>query len=309
MENNDDFVVDEYLKRLEINLPDKVDKEYLDSLHIAHCTHIPFETFDLIDLKELNISPKYIFNRLIQQKRGGLNGSFEKLLKNLKYNVQMIPCCVFNITTHAFGNCDDHLALLVTFDDGTKYMCDAGFSRNFLTPLIFETDCIQFATTGFFRLTKTDNEIYYQLERGYLIDANDGNDKIVLPSMSKPETCIVDIDPNRIKWTISYRFPINFAEKTTKLEDFQDATDHVIHSPDCILNQLSLCRIEAFKPPFIGAYGIVGKEFVEYSVKNGIESKNHFPISTDENNDDELKKILKEKFNLQIDRKLVLRDH
>uniref|UniRef100_A0A914YXV3 arylamine N-acetyltransferase n=1 Tax=Panagrolaimus superbus TaxID=310955 RepID=A0A914YXV3_9BILA len=302
--------VEEYLERLEIDFPkNNADKEYLNALHIAHLTHIPFETFDLIDLKELNISPNYIFYRLIQQKRGGvcfqLNGSFERLLKSLKYNVQMIPCCVYGIKSKAYGSCNDHLALLITLEDGTKLLCDVGFSRNFLTPLIFKVDCVQFAKSGFFRLTKTDE--YFVLERGYLgIEQNDN--KVVLPSLSKLETCIVDIDPKQFKWTPSYRFTVDFDKLSTKLEDFEGASVHVIHSPDCILNQLSLCRIEAFQPPsFIGGFGIVGNDFVEYSInENGIEAKKYFPLSNDDDNN-ELKKILKEKFNLQIERKLSLR--
>uniref|UniRef100_A0A914R451 arylamine N-acetyltransferase n=1 Tax=Panagrolaimus davidi TaxID=227884 RepID=A0A914R451_9BILA len=188
--------VEEYLKRLEISYnPEKSDKENLIDLHISHLTHIPFETFDLIDLKELDISPKYIFNRLIKEKRGGvcfqLNGSFEMLLKNLKYNVQMIPCCVFDIGRKVFGDINDHLALFVTLNDGTELLCDVGFSRNFLTPLFLKVDCVQFATNGFFRLTKIADGLFLMVERGYLVEKN-GDEDFMLPS-SPPETKIVDI--------------------------------------------------------------------------------------------------------------------
>uniref|UniRef100_A0AC35GQC3 Arylamine N-acetyltransferase n=1 Tax=Panagrolaimus sp. PS1159 TaxID=55785 RepID=A0AC35GQC3_9BILA len=299
--------VEEYLKRLEISYnPEKSDKENLIDLHISHLTHIPFETFDLIDLKELDISPKYILNRLIKEKRGGvcfqLNGSFEMLLKSYKYNVEMIPCCVFDNGRKVFGDINDHLALFVTLNDGTELLCDVGFSRNFLTPLFFKVDCVQFATNGFFRLTKIADGFYLMVERGYLIEKN-GDENFMLPS-SPPETKIVDIDPSRIKWTPSYRFSVDFKKQTTKLQDFKDASFHVINSPNCILNHLTICRIEKFQPSFIGAYGIIGNEFVECSVKNGIETQKHFPFLNKEQN--ELKNLLKEKFNLCFERNVSL---
>uniref|UniRef100_A0A914QH57 arylamine N-acetyltransferase n=1 Tax=Panagrolaimus davidi TaxID=227884 RepID=A0A914QH57_9BILA len=224
------------------------------------------------------------------------------LLKSLKYNVQMIPCCVFDIGRKVFGDINDHLALYVTLNDGTELLCDVGFSRNFLTPLFFKVDCVQFATNGFFRLTKTADGLFIMVERGYLIEKN-GDEDFMLPSFP-PETKIVDIDPSRIKWTPSYRFSVDFKKQTTKLQDFKDASFHVINSPNCILNHLTICRIEKFQPSFIGAYGIIGNEFVEYFVKNGIETQKHFPLLNKEQN--ELKNLLNEKFNLCFERNVSL---
>jgi len=53
--------VEKYLKWIEVNQSNKgPNTEYLIQLHIGHLTHIPFEIFDLIDLKQLDISPDYI---------------------------------------------------------------------------------------------------------------------------------------------------------------------------------------------------------------------------------------------------------
>ncbi len=52
----------------------------------------------------------------------------------------------------------------------------------------------------------------------------------------------------------------------------------------------------------IGAYGIIGKEYCEWI----IEIRKHFPILDDDDN--ELKKLFKEKFNLIIERKIKLVD-
>ncbi|CAF1373866.1 unnamed protein product [Rotaria sordida] len=192
--------LDQYLKRIEVNYPtNRCTQEYLNQLHVGHLTHIPFETFDLIDLKELNISPDYIFDRLVRQNRGGvclqMNGLFTFILNKLNYNVQLIACGIYNNEIDDYFDGNTHLALFVTLDNGTKLLCDVGFSRDFLTPLYFRTDCIQFATNGFFRLIKDDDGLYYRLERGFLNE----NDNISLPTSSSPQTHIIDINPKRIK--------------------------------------------------------------------------------------------------------------
>ena len=302
MEN--DTCIDEYLKRIEVNRPTNgPDKEYLIQLHIGHLTHIPFETFDLIDLKQLNISPDYIFDRLVRQNRGGvcfqMNGLFAFILKSLNYNVQLIPCSVYDTEHNYFYDDHSHLSLCVTLNNGEKMLCDVGFVIDFLTPLFFRTDCIQYATNRFFRLIETDDGLSYQLEHGSVKK----DENISLPSLSSNQTEIIDINPECIKWTISYRFPIRFSEKLTKLDDFQDACPYIINTPDIILNHCSICRIHIHKP-FIGAYSIVGKEFCESKIENGIEFRTRFPLSPDD--DQELKKLLKEKFNLTIERKLEL---
>jgi len=300
-----DSRIDEYLQRIEVNRPTNVpDEDYLIQLHIGHLTHIPFETFDLIDLKQLDISLDYIFERLVRQRRGGvcyqMNGLFASILKKFNYNVQIIPCGVYLEDKNDYLDDYSHASLFVTLENGSKFLCDVGFSRDFLTPLFFRTDCIQFTTNGFSRITKTDDGLHYKLERGFL----NKDDKISLPSSSSPRTHIIDIDPERIKWITSYRFPIDFLEKSTELEDFKNTCSYILHSSDVILNHCTICRIHTLKPS-VGANGIFGKEFWEWIFENGKETRKHYPILDDDNNN-ELKKLLKEKFNLTIERKIQL---
>lgn len=123
MENDDR--IDEYLKRIEVNRPiNGPNEEYLNQLHIGHLTHIPFETFDLIDLKEINISLDYIFNRLVYQNRGGicyqLNGLFAFILKYFNYNVQFIPCGVYIEAKNEYMKDYSHVSLYVTLDKATN---------------------------------------------------------------------------------------------------------------------------------------------------------------------------------------------
>ena len=239
MENTNHL--DDYLKRIEVNRPTNgPDEEYLNQLHIGHLTHIPFETFDIIDHKELNISPDYTFERLVHQQRGGvcfqMNGLFSSMLKNLNYNVQIIACAVYDEDKHDYLADSCHASLFVKLDDGTTFLCDVGSLKHFLTPIFFRTDCIQFATNGFFRLIKTDDGLYYNLQRGYL----DKDEHISLPSSSSPRTHIIDIDPERINWLTAYRFSIDFSEKSIEIEYFKDVCPYIIHSPEVILNHCTI---------------------------------------------------------------------
>jgi len=296
--------IDEYLKRIEVEQPKNgATKEYLNQLHIGHLTHIPFETFDLIDLKQLNISIDHVFERIVRQNRGGvcyqMNGLFAYILGKLGYHVQYVPCGVYMLDKKIYHSIHSHVSLCVTLENDEKMLCDVGFSRDYLTPLYFRTDCVQFALDGFFRLIKSEDGKFYHLERGFL----ETNQSISLPSPSTRSTHIVDIDPEKIKWVGSYRFPINFDELNLKLEDFESACSSTLHSPDVRLNHLTICRIEVFEP-FIGARGIIGKTYSEWTFENGIETRTDMQLSDD--NQDELKKILKEKFHLDIDRTIHL---
>ncbi|UJR09864.1 hypothetical protein I4U23_014086 [Adineta vaga] len=295
--------VDEYLQRIELNRPNNIsDEEYLIQLHIGHLTHIPFETFDLIDLKELNIELDYIFERLVRQKRGGvcyqMNGLFAFILQNFNYKVQLIPCGVYWNDKDDYFDDYSHLAICVTLKNGEQFLCDVGFSMDSLTPLFFRKDCIQYATNGFYRLTKMNDQLYYKLEQGYL------KKDVQFPLSSTFQTSIVDIDPECISWRNSYRFRINFAEKSTKLEDFQSTCPYIVHSPDVFLNHYTVCHLHTCQPTIgVGAYAISGKEYCEWIYKDGHMIRTLTPLSTDES---ELKQLLKEKFNLIIERKIEL---
>ena len=96
---------------------------------------------------------------------------------------------------------------------------------------------------------------------------------------------------------------MDFAKRSVKLEDFESTCPYILTCPDIILNHCTICRINRCQP-FIGGYTIVGKEFCETIIENGIEHRTRVPLSDDD--DQELKTLLKEKFNLIIERKLEL---
>lgn len=296
--------VDEYLKRIELKRPTNgPNKDYLNQLHIAHLTRIPFETFDLIDLKYLNISMDYIFNRIVRQQRGGvchqMNGLFAWILKKLNYHIQLIPCTVYSLLTNRYPDISTHPCICVTLENNEQVLCDVGFSRDFLTPLYFRANCIQYTASGFFRITIIDDGLNYQVEKGFFKK----EESLSLPCMSPMQTHIVNIDPDLIKWIISYRFPVDFSKKFIDLDYFQNTHSFILNSPTVILNQCSMCHIHVSQS-FIDAYSIMGKEFNEILIQDGVAHRKTSSLS--DINDEELKRLLKDKFHIIIERKLEL---
>ena len=63
----------------------------LQKLHLAHCTHIPYENRDMIRGIPTSLEEKALFHKIVEQGRGGLcfelNGCFGYLLRALGYRV------------------------------------------------------------------------------------------------------------------------------------------------------------------------------------------------------------------------------
>src|SRR5690349_3766620 len=95
-----------------------------------------------------------------------MNGLFAWALQSLNYNIQLIPCTVYSHLTNRYPDISTHLSLCVTLKNNEQMLCDVGFSRDFLTPLFFQANCIQYTGNGFFRIQKMDDEPYYQVEKG-----------------------------------------------------------------------------------------------------------------------------------------------
>ncbi len=91
--------VDLYLKRIGMERPKSLSKEYLDELVLAHQCSVVFENLDIYDLhKSISIIPRDIFDKVVLRKRGGycfeLNGIFVLLLQALGYDAYSCPCRV-----------------------------------------------------------------------------------------------------------------------------------------------------------------------------------------------------------------------
>ena len=116
----------DYLQRIDLSLSTP-DEKYLNQLHLHHVTHIPFETFDLIDRKDLRITRDYIFDRIVRQHRGGvcyqMNGLFHLILTQLNYQVQLISCEVYSERDNTYSRPFSHLSLSLFTSTRERITC------------------------------------------------------------------------------------------------------------------------------------------------------------------------------------------
>jgi len=126
------FDVNKYLKR--INFPGAtsempLSKETLNMLQTAHFMSVPYENFDMVDGKDINLDTDYLFEKIIVNKRGGcsfeLNGLFGDLLRSMDFGVSE------HLARNLFDEVNipmrDHRVLEVQAKDGV-YVCDVGLS-------------------------------------------------------------------------------------------------------------------------------------------------------------------------------------
>ncbi|MBN4079979.1 arylamine N-acetyltransferase [bacterium AH-315-C08] len=135
------FDCDAYLQR--IGYAGKVipDQKHLEGLHHAHLHAIPFENFDILSGKGINLELEALFNKLVHNKRGGycfeLNGIFLEALKTFGFEARPLLGRV-HITGVPTGR--GHQITLVTLQ-GKKWIVDVGFGGSTpRTPIQLEFD-------------------------------------------------------------------------------------------------------------------------------------------------------------------------
>src|SRR5262245_38961852 len=134
--------VTSYLERINYTRHVKPDVETLHGLQLAHMQSVPFENLDIGLKRPIKIDEVSIWDKLINQRRGGfcyeLNGLFAWLLKQIGFNVTYLNARVYN-SRGKLGIDFDHLALLVRIPgEKGRWLADVGFGDSFEEPLRME---------------------------------------------------------------------------------------------------------------------------------------------------------------------------
>ena len=126
-----------YLQRINLEIVDSINLNFLKKLQKNHLLNIPFENLDIHIGRPIDLDIEKISNKILHNNRGGfcyeLNGIFCELLISLGYNAHYISASVFN-KEHGFGPELDHMAILVQLEN-LEYLVDVGFGRFTLEPL------------------------------------------------------------------------------------------------------------------------------------------------------------------------------
>ena len=124
------FDIEKYLKRIGLDMTASdlhVTGESLCLLQKAHLYCVPYENFDIIDGKPLDITTEALYHKIVDRERGGifteLNGLFGDLLRALGFGVNEYLARM--LYTEEGSPLKQHRVLEVQARDG-NYICDVG---------------------------------------------------------------------------------------------------------------------------------------------------------------------------------------
>ena len=125
--NRQKFDRDAYLQRLNYDGEISPTEDQLKALHYAQLYTIPFENFDILLGRDINLEPRALFHKLVHKKRGGycfeLNGLFLMALKAFGFDARALLARV-HVTGTPSGR--GHQISLITLQ-GRQWIADVGF--------------------------------------------------------------------------------------------------------------------------------------------------------------------------------------
>ncbi len=123
-----DSDLDSYLARIEYEGDVSPILPVLESIHLAHATHIPFENLDILLGRPIRLDLNSLVDKLIQRKRGGYcfeqNLLLYAVLRKLGFEVTPLAARVRYRTLQIRPR--THMLLKVTVD-GVSWLTDVGF--------------------------------------------------------------------------------------------------------------------------------------------------------------------------------------
>ena len=145
------FDTSAYLRRLGFDGPIEPLLRDLERIHRAQAYAIPFENFDILLGRAIDIRPAAVFDKLVRRRRGGycfeLNQLLFQALTAFGFEVRFALARV-HLRPQPSGL--THVLLLVRIDDD-DWIADVGFGSTglrapirFLTGLVFEQDGLRF---------------------------------------------------------------------------------------------------------------------------------------------------------------------
>lgn len=105
--------------------------EFLKQLQYHHVTHVPYENLDLIDKKLLSLEPEDVYEKMVNQHRGGycfeVNGLLSVILNQLGFETEdYLARFLRNEKVISFRR---HRVVAVKCGD-CRYLCDVGIGQS-----------------------------------------------------------------------------------------------------------------------------------------------------------------------------------
>jgi N-hydroxyarylamine O-acetyltransferase len=128
--------IEAYLTRIGLTKPVAPTAAALRGLQERHLLTVPFENLSVHLPERIELNEDALVDKIVRRGRGGfcyeLNGAFAALLRELGFEVSLLPARVYR-RDGRLGAPFDHLALRVELDE--PWLADVGFGRLARHPL------------------------------------------------------------------------------------------------------------------------------------------------------------------------------
>ncbi|XP_037339707.1 arylamine N-acetyltransferase, pineal gland isozyme NAT-10-like [Pungitius pungitius] len=276
--------LEEYFERIGFHGSfDKLDLATLKLIHKQHVMSVPFENLS-IHCGEKNVMDlEATFNKIVRRHRGGWclenNFLFGWVLREMGYDTTSLGSRVFNNVLNDFAPLDNHFINKVVID-GKAYITDVSFGLSFQLwePLELVSGMDQPQAPGVFRL----------MDQGdvWVLEKTGRKPDVLNPEFAKSSLV------NRNETNQMYSFTLVPREAEHFLE-----INHKLQNETSLFTNKSICSLQTptgFKALIGWTYGEV-----TYKPDEGVDVLDIRNLM-----DDEIEKILLEKFNIKLQNKL-----
>ncbi|XP_071345022.1 arylamine N-acetyltransferase, pineal gland isozyme NAT-10-like [Trachinotus anak] len=276
--------LEEYLKRIGFHGSyEKLDLATLKLIHEQHVMSIPFENLSIHCGERIIMDLQVIFNKIVRSSRGGWclenNFLFGWVLREMGYNTTTLGSRVFNSTLNDFSPLESHLINKVVID-GKAYITDVSFgvSSQVREPLELISGKDQPQAAGVFRLIDTGDV--------WVLEKTGRKPEVVNPEFANSSLI------NRKETKKIYCFTLVPREADHFFE-----TNHTLQTdPSSLFTNKSIISLQTAT----GFRALIGWTYSEvtYKPEEGVDVLDMRDIP-----DDEVEQILREKFNIKLQKK------
>uniref|UniRef100_A0A2K5LUI3 arylamine N-acetyltransferase n=2 Tax=Cercopithecinae TaxID=9528 RepID=A0A2K5LUI3_CERAT len=278
--------IEAYLERIGYKKSrNKLDLETLTDILQHQIRAVPFENLNIHCGEAMDLGLEAIFDQVVRRNRGGwclqVNHLLYWALTTMGFETTMLGGYVYSTPAKKYSTGMIHLLLQVTID-GRNYIVDAGFGRSYQMwqPLELISGKDQPQVPCIFRLTE-ENGFWYldQIRRDQYIPNKEFLNSDLLEDSK-------------------YRKIYSFTLEPRTIEDFESMNTYLQTSPASVFTSKSFCSLQT--PD--GVHCLVGCTLT-YRRFNYKDNTDLIEFKT--LNEEEIEKVLKNIFNVSLERKLI----
>ncbi|XP_063266684.1 arylamine N-acetyltransferase, pineal gland isozyme NAT-3-like [Prinia subflava] len=278
--------IKEYFARISYHgSHNKPDLATMSDIFLHHIQAVPFENLSMHCGESIELNLEATYNKIVRKKRGGWcmenNNLLSWVLKTLGYDVTLLGAKVYVPELDAYPEEIDHLLLQVQLD-GKSYIVDGGFGMAYQLwqPMELISGMDQPQTPGVFRFQEESGTWYLEKVKRKQCVLN--------PSTSASQNVENEVCRRVYLFTLQPR----------DIEEFRGCNAHLQTAPDSLFVTKSICSLQTAD----GIRALVGWKLTEikYNYRDNMDLVEIRILA-----DEEIEKMLKEKFNITLDKKFV----